>query len=112
MAENNNSGNFSFDEIKFQRIKSSDDFADKVMGRIRQDESGGLTAMSSIMKAMVISAVLLIYGSTGILIGVQSYRLAAQKTGSFNKNETFIREFAESHHLQAKSGIDKLIISF
>ena len=108
MFENNKTQINDFDDLRLQRIPVPDDFAAKIMNRIDREEAGGLSSMSSKMRIMVISLLLIIYSSTGILIGVQSWKSVSEKS-SHNNSEIFIKEFIQTHHLNSVREFDVLL---
>jgi hypothetical protein len=108
MVIKSDTGINEFKELRLQRIAVPDDFTAKVMDRIAREEAGGLSAMPSKMRVLVISLLFLIYGSTGILIGVQSWKSISQSSTIQNSKETFIKDFVQVHHLNSVSEIDKI----
>jgi len=98
------------DHFNFKRIEVSDDFASRVMDRIAVKKAGGLSALSSASKILLLSVIVMVYSSLGAFIGIQSHKNLVFH--EMNKKEKAIIELRRTHYLDPISNFDNILRPF
>lgn len=111
MIVNESNHKNEFSELYLPEMTAPGNFTDKVLARISAEESGGFKALPSRMKILTIVFLLLIYCSTGVLIGVQSWKTMSHYALNHKSSETFIMELKKAHHLDSASEIERIIFN-
>lgn len=93
-------------EIGRTRIKAPDTFADDILHRLESDREGGLRTMTRSSRVLIFSAIVVVYCSLGVLLGIQGYK--DYKPAESSSSESSLYEFMDAHHLNTGSLTDPL----
>jgi hypothetical protein len=96
--------------LKNKRIDAPVSFADDVMNRIERQSEGGLKSMSVPSRILLSTAVLVIYCSLGVLLGLKGYR-DMRPDGSVSSQEALV-ELMDSHYMRTDLLHDPLFRNF
>jgi hypothetical protein len=97
-------------EIRKERINAPVTFADDVLKRIEAERSGGFSSMPASSRILLITLVLIVYSSFGILLGMQGFRNLGEKTPA--RSDDALVELMNTHHLNTEEMQDQLFSHF
>lgn len=98
------------EDLRKRRINTPESFTDDILNKIALQKEGGFHSMKTFSRVIVLTVMLMVYCSLGVILGIQGYRNFAPDEESSPDHALF--ELMDSYHLNPGDMHDQLFINF